>query len=350
MRVTPRGAGRCSTVCARDRALPDSPGHLRTARNGLGAFRRLGAARAAVSNDGMSLVECVPNFSEGRDRAKVEKILDAVRSVPGVRLIDSSMDASHNRAVVTFVGSPRDASEAAFRAISKARELIDLTQHQGEHPRIGATDVVPFVPLEGSTMQECVETAHALGRRVGRELEIPVYFYESAARKPERRNLPDVRNIGFEKLRDAVAQDATRTPDEGPKTALHPTAGATVIGARFFLIAFNVNLETTDVAVAKDIAKKIREKDGGLKGIKAMGCFLDDLKCAQVSMNVCNYEATGLVRVYDEIHKLAAERGVSVKESELVGLAPRAALAGGVAKHVGLRGFDPKKQVIEELL
>lgn len=298
----------------------------------------------------MSLVECVPNFSEGRDKAKVERILDVVRGVPGVKLIDWSMDGSHNRAVVTFVGAPAAASEAAFRAISKAKELIDLTQHQGEHPRVGATDVVPFVPLEGSSMKECVETAHALGRRVGRELEIPVYFYENAARRPERKNLPDVRNIGFEKLRDAIATDATREPDEGPKKALHPTAGAVVIGARIFLIAYNVNLETQDVAIAKEIAKKIREKDGGLKGIKAMGFFLDDLKCAQVSMNVCNFEATGIARVFDEIEKLARERGVAIKESELVGLAPRASVPRGTAEHVRLRGFDPKKQIVEELL
>jgi glutamate formiminotransferase len=298
----------------------------------------------------MSLVECVPNFSEGRDKQKIERILAVVRSVPGVKLIDWSMDASHNRAVVTFVGSPRDASEAAFRAIAKAKEEIDLTTHQGEHPRIGATDVVPFVPLEGSSMKECVETAHALGRRVGRELEIPVYFYEAAARTPARKNLPDVRNIGFEKLREAVAADPAREPDEGPKKALHPTAGATVVGARIFLIAYNVNLETQDVAVAKEIAKKIREKDGGLKGIKAMGFFLDDLKCAQVSMNVCDYESTGIQRVYDEIAKLAAERGVAIKESELVGLAPRASLPRGVPEHVRLRGFDPAKQIVEALL
>jgi glutamate formiminotransferase len=298
----------------------------------------------------MSLVECVPNFSEGRDPAKLERILAVIRKVGGVKLIDSSMDASHNRAVVTFVGSPREASEAAFRAIAEAKSVIDLTHHTGEHPRIGATDVVPFVPLEGSSMAECVATAHALGKRVGHELEIPVYFYESAARRPERKNLPDVRNIGFEKLRDAVGTDPAREPDEGPKKALHPTAGAVVIGARMFLIAFNVNLETQDVAVAKEIAKKIRERDGGLKGIKAMGFFLDDLKCAQVSMNVCDFQATGLVRVYDEIERLARERGVAIRESELVGLAPRAAITNGLPEHVHLRGFDAHKQVVEELL
>lgn len=298
----------------------------------------------------MSLIECVPNFSEGRRPEVVEKILDTIRAVPGVKLIDHSMDASHNRAVVTFVGDRKGVGEAAFRAIARARELIDLTKHTGEHPRIGATDVVPFVPLEGSSMEECVGIAHALGRRVGDELGIPVYFYEAAARTSARKNLPDVRNIGFEKLRDAIATDPARTPDEGPKTALHPTAGATVIGARFFLIAFNVNLATKDVAVAKEIAKKIREKDGGLPGIKAMGFFLDDLQVAQVSMNVCNFEATGLERVYREIESLAAARGVAIQESELVGLAPRRALEGGTAARVRLRGFDPKRQVIEELV
>ncbi|MBI5364212.1 MAG: glutamate formimidoyltransferase [Planctomycetes bacterium] len=297
----------------------------------------------------MSLVECVPNFSEGRRPEVLAPILDQIRSVKGVKLIDHGMDASHNRAVVTFVGAPTACADAAFRSIAKAKELIDLTKHTGEHPRVGATDVVPFVPLEGSSMEECVRTAHALGERVGRELEIPVYFYEAAAKRPERRNLPDVRNIGFEKLRDAIATDPARAPDCGPKQ-LHPTAGATVIGARFFLIAFNVNLEIQDVAVAKEIAKKIREKDGGLPGIKAMGFMLDDLQCAQVSMNVCNYTATGLERVYREIEGLALAKGVSIRESELVGLAPRAALPSGTAERIRLRGFDPKKQVIEELL
>jgi glutamate formiminotransferase / 5-formyltetrahydrofolate cyclo-ligase len=298
----------------------------------------------------MSLVECVPNFSEGRRPEVVERIVAEIRAIRGCKVIDFSLDANHNRAVVTFVGPPAEVGEAAFRAISKAKELIDLTKHQGEHPRIGATDVVPFVPLEGSTMAECVAVAHALGRRVGKELEIPVYFYESAARRSERKNLPDVRNIGFEKLRDAIVNDATREPDEGPKKSLHPTAGATVIGARFFLIAYNVNLATENVQIAKDIAKKIREKDGGLPGIKAMGFFLDDVKCAQVSMNVCNFEATGIERVYGEIEKLCRERGVEIKESELVGLAPRAAFPKGVPERVKLRDFNPKKQLIEELL
>jgi glutamate formiminotransferase len=298
----------------------------------------------------MSLVECVPNFSEGRRPEVVGAILDAIRAVPGVRLIDHSLDASHNRAVVTFVGSPAAASEAAFRAIAEAKARIDLREHQGEHPRVGATDVVPFVPLEGSSMAECVATAHALGERVGRELGIPVYFYESAACRPERRNLPDVRKGQFEGLRELLGKDPAREPDAGPKDAIHPSAGATIIGARNFLIAFNVNLETEDVQIAKDIARKIREKDGGLPGIKAMGFFLDDLRCAQVSMNVCDYERTGLVRVFREIEKEATARGVRIRESELVGLAPRAALPPGAAQEIRLRGFDPQKQIVEALL
>ena len=300
--------------------------------------------------DPMSLVECVPNFSEGRRPEIVDAILAEIRAVRGAKLIDHSLDASHNRAVVTFVAPPKEAAEAAFRAIAKARDTIDLREHQGEHPRIGATDVVPFVPLEGSSMPECVAIAHALGRRVGVELSIPVYYYEAAALRPERKNLPDVRNIGFEKLREVVATDPARTPDAGPKESLHPSAGAVVIGARKFLIAFNVNLETEDVKVAKDIAKRIRERDGGLPGIKAMGFFLDDLRCAQVSMNVCDYERTGLERVYREIEGLAKEKGVAIRESELVGLAPRASLPANVAGEIRLRGFDPEKQIVEELV
>jgi glutamate formiminotransferase / 5-formyltetrahydrofolate cyclo-ligase len=298
----------------------------------------------------MGLVECVPNFSEGRRPEVVDEIVAAIRSVPGVKLIDRSMDADHNRAVVTFVGEGAPVMEAAFRAASKAKERIDLTRHQGEHPRMGATDVIPFVPLEGTRMEECVALAHALGRRIGTELEIPVFFYEAAATRPGRRNLPDVRKGQFEGLRELIGKDPAREPDEGPRDAIHPTAGATAVGARPFLIAFNVNLRTGDVAVAKEIAKAVREKDGGLPGIKAMGFYLDDLGLSQVSMNVCDFESTGLRRVFDEIARLARERGVEVVESELVGLAPRAALPAGTGEHVRLRGFDPRKQIIEELL
>jgi glutamate formiminotransferase len=294
----------------------------------------------------LSIVECVPNFSEGRRPEVLDEIVGAIASAPGVSVIDRSMDASHNRAVVTFVGPLERVGEAAFRGIAKARERIDLRHHSGEHPRIGATDVVPFVPVAGATMEACVAVARALGARVGRELGIPVYFYEEAATRPSRRNLPDVRNVGFEKLRELMGSDPERAPDAGPER-VHESAGATVIGARFFLIAFNVNLATEDVKLAKEIAKKIREKDGGLPGIKAMGFFLEDQRRAQVSMNVCNYTRTGLLQVYREIERLAAERGVAVHASELVGLAPAAALPAGVAERVKLAGFDPEQQLIE---
>jgi glutamate formiminotransferase len=297
----------------------------------------------------MGWVECVPNFSEGRRREVVEDILDRIRSVDGVRLIDHSLDADHNRAVVTFVGEPQDAVEAAFRAMAEAARQIDLNRHQGEHPRMGATDVVPFVPLEGSTMAQCVSAARALGARAGAELGIPIFYYEEAALRPQRKSLPDVRKGQFEGLREAIGRDPARDPDEGPR-AIHPTAGATAVGARFFLIAYNVNLESRDVELAKAIAAKIRERDGGLPGIKAMGFFLEDLRIAQVSMNVCNYTQTGLVRVYEEIERLAAASGASIRESELVGLAPRAALPEGTAERIRLRGFDPGTQIIEEIL
>ncbi len=298
----------------------------------------------------MGLVECVPNFSEGRRPQVLEQILEQIRATAGVQLIDQSMDRDHNRAVVTFVGPPAQVAEAAFQAMREAAQLIDLNHHQGEHPRMGATDVVPFVPLEGTAMEECVRLAHAFGERAGRELEIPVFYYEQAARTPARRNLADVRKGQFEGLRDAIGKDPAREPDAGPRGHIHPTAGATAVGARMFLIAFNVNLATTELQIAKDIAKQVREKDGGLPGIKAMGFELADSKLSQVSMNVCNFQATGLERVYREIERLAAERGVKIQESELVGLAPRAALPPGLAERIRLRGFDPKAQIIEELV
>lgn len=296
------------------------------------------------------LVECVPNFSEGRRPEVVAAIAARIASVPQARMIDSSSDANHNRSVLTFVAPPQFAVEAAFRAMEEASRSIDLRTHQGEHPRMGATDVVPFIPLAGATMQQCVELARALGERVGRELAIPVYYYEEAATRPERRNLADVRKGEFEGLRTAIGREPAREPDAGPKDAIHPSAGATAIGARFFLIAYNVNLRTQDVQVAKDIAKQIRERDGGLKGIKALGFFLDDQKLAQVSMNVCNYQATGLLQVYERIEQLARARGVEIAESELVGLMPRDALPTGAAQRIRLARFDPAAQVIEEKL
>jgi glutamate formiminotransferase len=295
------------------------------------------------------IVECVPNFSEGRQPEVVDAIVAAATGAGAVKMLDREMDANHHRAVVTFAGPIREVERAAFAAVAAARERIDLNRHQGEHPRMGATDVLPFVPVRGASMEACVALARRVGRRIGEELAIPVFFYEEAATRPERRNLADVRAGEFEGLREKIGTDPARAPDFGPPH-IHPTAGATAVGARFFLVAYNVNLASDDVKLAKAIAKKIRERDGGLKCVKALGFFLEDRKLAQVSMNLTNYQVTSIERVYAEIEGLARAAGVEIRESELVGLAPRAALPDGVPARVKLAGFDPKKQILEELL
>jgi glutamate formiminotransferase len=295
------------------------------------------------------IVECVPNFSEGRRREVVDAIVAAARAAAPVKVLDLELDANHHRSVLTFAGTIAEVEQAAFAAVAAARERIDLNVHKGEHPRMGATDVLPFVPVRGTTMEACVALARRVGRRIGEELEIPVFFYEEAATRPERRNLAEVRSGEFEGLREAIGRDPARAPDFGPPR-IHPTAGAIAVGARFFLVAYNVNLETQDVKLAKSIAKQIRERDGGLKCVKALGFFLDDKKVAQVSMNLTNYQVTSIERVYTEIEKLARAAGVAIRESELVGLAPRAALPAETAQRVKLTGFDPKKQILEELV
>lgn len=295
------------------------------------------------------IVECVPNFSEGRRKEVVDAIAAAAVAAGAVKLLDREMDANHHRAVLTFAGSIREVEKAAFAAVAAARDRIDLNGHQGEHPRMGATDVLPFVPVRGTTMEACVALARRVGRRIGEELQIPVFFYEEAATRPERRNLADVRSGEFEGLREKIGKDPARAPDFGPPR-IHPTAGAVAVGARFFLVAYNVNLASEDVKLAKAIAKQIRERDGGLKCVKALGFFLEDKKVAQVSMNLTNYQVTSIEKVFGEIERLAKAAGVAIRESELVGLAPRAALPEGTAERVRLAGFDPKKQILEELL
>ena len=292
-----------------------------------------------------TLVECVPNFSEGR-RPEVVDAICAAAAVPGVQLLDRTSDASHNRSVVTLVGSGEDLVEAAVRMARVAMERIDLREHTGEHPRMGATDVVPFVPVAGVTMERCVELARAAGKRLGDELGIPVFLYEAAASCPERKNLAHVREGQFEGLRERIGSDPARVPDYGP-ARIHPTAGATAVGARKFLIAYNVNLASNDVKLAKSIAKSIREKDGGFRCVKAMGFHLADRDLAQVSMNMTDYETTSLATVYEAIERLAGEAGVKPLESELVGLAPAAALPGDVARRIQLRDFDPQRQIVE---
>ncbi len=273
----------------------------------------------------MSLVECVPNFSEGRDPAVVDAIAAAICALPGAVLLDREMDADHHRAVLTFVAPAESVVEAAVAGVAKAAELIDLTKHQGAHPRIGACDVLPFVPLEGVTLDDCVRLAERAAAEVWKRLGIPVYLYESSARRPDRANLENIRRGQFEGLRDAVRTDPDRAPDIG-EPELHPTAGALVTGARPFLIAYNINLNTPDLSVAQRIAKAVRNSSGGFRYVKAMGVMLESRNIAQVSMNLTNFEKTPIHRVFETVVNEAARDGVSVVGSEIVGLVPKAAL------------------------
>ena len=271
------------------------------------------------------LVECVPNFSEGRDRGTVDALAAAVLSVPGVALLDRQMDPDHNRSVLTMAGEPGRVAEAAVRAAAKAVERIDLNRHGGVHPRIGAADVIPFVPLEGSAIDECAELAVLTGERLWRELGVPVYLYEAAARRADRVNLENIRRGQFEVLRREAPVNPGRAPDIGGP-ALHPTAGATAAGARRFLIAFNINLGTPDAAIARRIARTIRESGGGLRHVKAMGVSLASRNLAQVSMNLTDFERTPMHEVFLAVSREAARCGVSVVGSEIVGLIPSKAL------------------------
>jgi glutamate formiminotransferase / formiminotetrahydrofolate cyclodeaminase len=301
----------------------------------------------------MKLVECVPNFSEGRRQDVVDKIVAAGKDVPGITLLGAEMDADHNRSVVTFVGPPDAAIEAAFRMTAEAAKLIDLTQHQGEHPRMGATDVIPFIPLQDCTMEDCAGYAKRLGARIGKELGIPVFFYAQAATRPDRKRLPDIRQGEFEGLRDRIGTDPARAPDEGP-ARIHATAGATAVGARFFLIAYNVNLATADPALSQNIARAIRESGfkgtpGMFKELQASGFELKARGLTQVSMNLLDYRVTSPETVFGEIARRAAEAGVEIVESELVGLIPRDAVVAATLERLKLKGFRPG-QIIENNL
>jgi len=290
------------------------------------------------------LVECVPNFSEGRRREVVDQLIASITAVPGVTLLDSEMDPDHNRSVVTFAGAPDAAVEAAVRVAARAAELIDLTQHQGQHPRMGATDVLPFVPIEDLTLEDCANLAREAGRRIG-ELGIPVFLYEAAASRAERVSLADVRRGEFEGLRDLIGKDPTRTPDFGP-ARIHPKAGATAVGARRFLVAFNANLNTGDVRVAKAVAKTIREQSGGLKHVRALGFSIEGGRRAQVSMNLVNTEATPIHRVLTLIREEAARHGAAISGCEVVGLIPEAAMLDAAEHLLQLEGFR-RDQVLE---
>ena len=295
------------------------------------------------------LLEFVPNFSEGKDAAKVQALVAAMTAVPGVKCLGSELDANHHRAVVTLAGPAPAIAEAAFRGARAALQHIDLRGHKGEHKRMGAMDVCPFVPLAGASMADAVATAHAVGERIGRELQLPVFLYADACRRESRRVLGNFRNKEFEGLQALVGSDAEYQPDFGP-ARMHATGGAVAVGARKFLIAYNVNLATTEVQIAKDIAKAVREKDGGFKKVQAMGFFLDDKQLSQVSMNLLDHETTSIRTVFDKVAALAAERGVQVAESELIGLAPAAAIDAALAAHIKLPRFDAGEQVVEAKL
>jgi glutamate formiminotransferase len=277
------------------------------------------------------LIECVANFSEGRDATTVRAVEGAIASSPGVVVLGSEMDSDHNRSVITFAGPPDAVAEGALRGIAVAVERIDLRKHAGVHPRMGAADVVPFVPLEGATLQDCVGIARRTGEEVWKRLGVPVYFYEAAATSPERRMLENCRRGGFE--------HPNITPDLGGP-ALHPSAGACLIGARKLLIAFNVNLQTDDVAVAKAIARKIRASSGGMPFVKALGLQLAGRGLAQVSMNLTDFEQTPLHVVFDAVKREAAAHGVEIAGSEIIGLLPKKALEDAAAHYLQCENFE----------
>ena len=295
------------------------------------------------------LVECVPNFSEGRRPEVIEAIADEVRKVNGVKLLDVKPDASHNRVVVTFVGEPQAAKLAAFNACKKASELIDMEQQHGEHPRIGATDVIPFIPVSEVTMEECIVLADELAQEIAEKLGIPVYLYEDAAKIPTRRALPDIRKGQYEGLKTEISKPE-RKPDYGP-SRMHPSAGATVVGARQFLIAYNINLDTADVSIAKKIANSIREAKGGFRYVRAMGISVEvqGREVAQVTINMVNYQGTPLFRVFETVKNEAARYGVNVIGSEIIGMTPMQALLDVAEYYLRLDGFE-RKQVLEDSL
>ena len=294
------------------------------------------------------LVECVPNFSEGRKADIVRVLVTAIQAVPNVFLLDEEMDADHHRSVLTFAGLPDSVAEAAFQCTRVATDLIDLRQHQGAHPRIGATDVIPFVPIRGVTMEDCVGLARRLGARIGRELHIPVFLYERAASHSERTNLEAIRRDGLEGLASRMEAGAAWEPDFGP-SQLHPTAGATVVGARPPLIAYNVNLHTNDLGIAKRIAKTIRFSSGGLPSVKAIGVELSSRRLVQVSMNLTNYEETPVHVAFEAVRHEAKQQGIRVAGSEVIGLIPQAALIHAAESYLQLEHFD-RSQVLETRL
>jgi glutamate formiminotransferase len=300
----------------------------------------------STSGSADTIIECVPNFSEGLDRRKVLSIVNAMR-MDGVQLLDWSLDADHNRSVVTIAGRPKDVIEAAVRGAGRASELIDLTRQSGVHPRIGAADVIPFVPITGVSLEQCAMYARQAGAEIWRRHGIPVYFYEFAAARPDRANLEDVRRGQFEGLREAVRKEPARRPDIGGPD-LHPTAGASAIGARKFLIAWNVYLDKPDVTAARAIARDIRDSSGGLRGVKAMGALVHGR--AQVSMNIVDFRATPVSEVFSAIQQKAKPHHVQVTDGELIGLIPESAYDAESEWARQLKDFDPELKILERRL
>ena len=298
----------------------------------------IGNRQSTIGN----VVECVPNFSEGRKKDVVNNLADAISQVKTACVLDLHLDPDHNRSVITFVASPEHVVDAAVVAVARAAELIDMRTHQGVHPRLGATDVLPFVPVRGVSLSDCVELAHTAGKRIAEELSIPVYFYERAALRPERQPLENVRRGALEMLREQIASDPARMPDVGP-LRVHETAGVIAVGARPFLIAFNVNLATRDVSIARTIAKQVRARSGGLPFLKALGFELSTRGLAQVSMNLVNYEETGMTRAFLAVRSAAERMGVEIASTEIVGLVPEAALDREAAYFALLENFSEKK-------
>jgi glutamate formiminotransferase len=294
------------------------------------------------------LIECVPNFSEGRDLALIDALVAAMGGVSQAWVLNRHSDADHNRTVITLAGAPEAVAEAALRGVGAAARLIDLNQHRGVHPRIGATDVLPFVPIEGVTMQDCSALAHRVGQQIWERYQIPVYFYEAAALRPERIALETIRKGQFDALCREALLDPTRAPDLGGP-ALHPTAGAIAIGARKFLIAYNINLNTADAGIAAEIARTIRSSSGGLPALKAIGIALPSRGISQVSMNLTDFEQTSLQQAYEAVRREAQRRDCAIAGSEIVGLAPRKALDTSAEYFRALGNFSPD-QILENRL
>src|SRR5437660_7413341 len=294
------------------------------------------------------LIECVPNFSEGRDKSKVDALIHTMSKVPGVWVLDHEMDADHNRCVITLAGEPDAVAEAAILGTGKAMELIDMNEHKGAHPRVGATDVVPFIPVEGVTLEDCVALARNVGQEIWRRYRIPIFFYEAAATRPDRVNLENVRRGQFEGMKEELKKNHDRQPDVGePK--MHPTAGVTVVGARKFLVAYNVNLNTPDVSIANKIAKAIRFSSGGLRYVKSIGVELKARNLAQVSINLTYYEQTPMHRVYEMLKREADRYGAMSVGSEIAGLVPKKAIEMAADYFLRVENFSPA-QVFENRL